>query len=370
LTRPLIVPKHLLNLLFAIASLSALASEPRVQLGPPEVVLHDRELGLRYFPDERISIIQTEPDCRVVVAAGISSYLLTGTRMEKLVSATTVLEKGGPGTFDNGYAGIAAVVRGARGELLAYYHAEDQEGLPPIPGGIPGFYCRIGLAVSNDNGQHFEKRGPILSAHSPKNPAGRPDQGIGEPCVLALPGGEFLYAYYSSHERRGGNGVVICLARCRVAASLDVGAWRKYHEGKFTESGFGGLDTRVISGGEMADVLFPDVVFLPAQRRFLMIFCRHYWGSASPDDSSGFYAAFSDDGVQWPAASIQRIWAVPTIAALDCEVAWHPTLVIESSEPDEIKGWLYYGYSERWGHRAPGTPHYLARRRASIIWPR
>ncbi len=116
----------------------------KVVLGPPETVLADKALGLRAFPDGLLAVVRTQSDCRVLVAAGVSSVLLEGPKMGKFTSAATVLGKGKAGEFDNGYAGVSAVVRARTGELLAFYHAEDQEGMATIGGGIPGFYWGSG----------------------------------------------------------------------------------------------------------------------------------------------------------------------------------------------------------------------------------
>ena len=51
------------------------------------------------------------------------------------------------------------------------------------PEAIPGFYCRVGLAVSRDDGTTFVKRGPILTGQLSKIAGGRFDQGVGEPCA-------------------------------------------------------------------------------------------------------------------------------------------------------------------------------------------
>jgi hypothetical protein len=338
----------------------------RVELGPQETVLADGALGLRYFPDERLAVIRTNPDCRVLVAAGVASYLLDGPELGKFTKATKVLEKGPAGAFDNGYAGITAAVRAPSGELLAFYHAEDQEQMATVGNGIPGFYCSVALAVSPDDGRTFEKRGPILSGQLPKDPKGRGDQGVGEPWVFAVPKGEFLYAYYTAHERVDGRGVQICMARCPLAEALQPGAWKKFYEGGFTEPGLGGKDTPVmISGQKRADALFPHVVFLPALRQFMMTFCLNVWREGSKPEHSGFYAAFSDDGLHWPRERLQQLWKVPVIAALGREVAWHPTFV--PAGDSGTRGWLYYGYSASWGHQPPHKPHYLVRRPVAIV---
>ena len=60
------------------AVLHAADSSSRIELGPPETVLANHALGLRYFPDERLAVVRTKTDCRVIVAAGVSSFLQEG----------------------------------------------------------------------------------------------------------------------------------------------------------------------------------------------------------------------------------------------------------------------------------------------------
>jgi hypothetical protein len=350
--------------------MAAADNSSRITLGPPETVLADQAFGLRAFPDGRLAVVRTKPDCRVILAAGVSSTLLEGSAMGKFTKAMTVLERGKAGEFDNGYAGINSVWRARSGELLALYHAEDQEGMETVGGGIPGFFCRVALAASHDDGLTFEKRGPVLSSQSPKNPKGPPDQGVGEPWLLAEPKGEYLYAYYTSHERADGRSVDIGLARCRVGDALQPEAWQKFHADSFDEPGLAGKDTPVLTSSQRdADVLLPQVVFIPERHEFMMIFCLNAWREGGNANRSGFYVAFSPDGIHWPgerqpAEQRQLIWKVPVVAREGFEVAWHPTFI-----PDEVggtRGWLYYGYSERWGWKPPDKPHYLVRRRLEI----
>jgi len=333
-------------------------------LGEPEVVLTNGQYGLKYFPDERLAVIRTKPDCRVIIAAGVRSVLLEGKTMETLGLPKDVLLPGKAGEFDSGYAGISGVWRVPSGELLAIYHAEDHEGMKRNDAGIPGFYCRIAFAVSNNDGLTFEKRGRILSGQLAKVAGGRFDQGVGEPCLVAEPAGKFLYVYYSSHEPIEGRGVQICLARCPVADAMKPGGWQKFHAGGFGEPGLGGRDTPVVSSGAaQTDALFPHVVYVPALRQFVMLFCMNAWRERDRPDRSGFYVAFSDDGIRWPRERMQQIWKTPVIAVIGRQVAWHPTLILDrQTKETEIKGWVYYGYSEIWGHRPPHKPHYLMRR--------
>jgi hypothetical protein len=102
------------------------------------------------------------------------------------------------------------------------------------------------------------------------------------------------------------------------------------------------------------------VVFLPARRQFVMMFCVNAWREGGKPERSGIYAAFSDDGIHWPPERRQQIWRVPVIAAIGREVAWHPTFV--PNEGGGPRGWLYCGYSQNWGDQLPHVPHYMVRR--------
>ncbi|MCX6910034.1 MAG: hypothetical protein NTY01_18605 [Verrucomicrobia bacterium] len=335
-----------------------------VELGKPETLLADRQHGLRYFPDELTVIVRTNPNYRVLLAASIRTVLLEGDSMTRLAPPRDVLLPGKAGEFDNGYAGISGAWRAPSGELLAIYHAEDQEGMPRNKEGIPGFYCRVALAVSRDDGATFEKRGPFLTGQWAKVADGRFDQGVGDPCLFAEPGGEFLYCYYTSHEPVGGRSATICTARCPVADAMKPDAWRKFFEGGFTEPGLGGRDTPVMTSGlPDACAIFPQVTYVPALRQFVMFFCVSAWLESEKQGRSGIYAAFSDDGIRWPRARTQQIWKVPTIPVIGREIAWHATLALDDPVSSSLVGWLYYSYSESWGHKPPQKPHYFMRRR-------
>lgn len=335
-----------------------------VGLGPPEMLLTDGQHGLHYFPDELTVIVRTNPLYRVLLAAGIRTVLLEGDSMARLALPRDVLLPGKAGEFDNGYAGISGAWHAPSGEVLAIYHAEDQEGMPRNKEDIPGFYCRVALAVSRDNGATFEKRGPILDGQVAKVAGGRFDQGVGDPCLFAEPGGEFLYCYYTSHEPVGGRGVTICMARCPVTDAMKLDAWRKYFDGGFTEPGLGGRDTPVVtSGARDACVVFPQVTYVPALRQFVMLFCMSAWLEGEKPGRSGVYVAFSDDGIRWPRERMQQIWKAPTIPVIGREIAWHMTLVLDEPVISSLAGWLYYSYSKSWGHKPPHKPHYFMRRR-------
>jgi hypothetical protein len=331
-------------------------------LGKREVILGSGQYGLKYFPDECLVFVQTKPPIRVLMAAGISTSLLEGRDMKSLVRRGEVLKPGRPGSFDNGYAGIAGVVRDPRtGQLFAFYHAEDHESMRPIPGGIPGFYCCIALAVSNNNGTSFRKLGPVITGSRPKDVNGRSDQGCGDLCVVPDADHRYVYVYYCDHSRIDNRGVQICMARCPIEDVGRTDRWQKYYQGVFDRPGLGGKDTPVMSAQAMrADAIFPQVTFVRELQRYIMVFNITVYREFSQEaklEQSGMYIASSHDGIHWSKPTqLIRIRSIATIAR---EVGWHPTLLLSAVEGGSVNGWLYYSYSESWGHKAPQTPHYL-----------
>lgn len=365
--------RSLLFLTFVLAASVAWADPPTASAVPPgrivatlgkrETILESGQYGLKYFPDECLAFVQTTPPIRVLMAASVSSYLLEGRDMKSLVPRGQALKPGAPGSFDNGYAGIGGVARDpGTGELLGFYHAEDHEGLPMIPGGIPGFYCCIALAASNDNGASFRKLGPVITGSRPKDLKGRSDQGCGDMCVVADADNRYLYVFYCDHSRIDNRGVQICIARCPLKDAGRTDHWRKYYNGTFDEPGLGGKETPIVSAQSMrADTIFPQVSFIKKLNRYVMVFSilayKELPNNAQPEQS-GMYMAYSCDGIHWSKPTqVIRIHSIPT--GLGKEIGWHPALFLSTVEGGSAKGWLYYSYSESWGHKPPQKPHYL-----------
>jgi hypothetical protein len=365
--------------MIAIPMLCAMLSQPRsraggdsgaappgvtAQLGDLKVLLHDGQHSLRYFPDTALSILSSKPEWRVLMVAGRSTYLMTGKGMDSLAPAAEVLTPGGPGSYDNGYAGIGGAYADEKtGAVLALYHAEDQEDMRTLPGGIPGFYASIALAVSTDGGGSFAKQGPVITADQAKDPMGPPDQGAGEVALTPDATGEYLYAYYCDHSRPDNRGAQICLARGRIADGGRPGTWRKYYQGTFSQPGLGGRDTPVMSAQSIgADATFPHVVWLPEAGVYLMTFCINVYRefATGRPEKSGMYLAASRDGIHWGEPTL--LFSAYVVTHPGYEVAWHPTLVLSGKQGDGFSGWLYYSYSERFGHVEPERPHYLVGR--------
>jgi len=242
-------------------ALSPVSRAPtETKLGPQTVLLGHGQLGLKYFPDGNVSSLRPTPEyaCRMVVPVGVRSYLVEGRSFGELIKATKVLGPGKAGQFDNGYAGISSVHYRRDGKLYGFYHAEDQEDMPPIGGGVgvPGFYCSVAMAVSEDEGRSWQKLGQAITSAKSRNWVAFPnqaDRGCGEVGVAPRRDGKYLLAYYTEHSRMEGRGVQICMARAAITEDVALlpGAWRKYRLGRFDQPGIGGLDTPVLSVAHM-----------------------------------------------------------------------------------------------------------------------
>lgn len=342
-----------------------------VQLGAREVLLKHGQLGLKYFPDGAVSVLPRTAGaaCRLIVPVGIWTFLVEGKSLAELVKAAKVLSPGKPGEFDNGYAGISSVYRHGDGRLYGFYHAEDQEDMPAIGGGVPGFFCSVGMAFSEDDGCSWRKLGQAITSAKPKDWTAfpnQPDRGAGEVGAVASRDGNHLLAYYTEHSRMEGRGVQICLARAEIANRPPLpGAWRKYRHGRFDQPGIGGLDTPVLSAAHMdsADAAFPHVSYSKHLGCYVMVFNVNVWKEYVEKgrtlDKSGIYVAYSTDGVRW--SNPQMLVRDYAVSQTGKSVSWHPAIVWRS--PDHHGGWLVYSHSEKWGHaHLGGTPHYMVRR--------
>ena len=346
------------------AEATAAVESVSVRVGEQKTVLARGALGLSYFPDMAVVPIAAEPTFTLLVTATVSTYRLTGATLFDLSSAVKVLGPGAAGQFDNGYAGISGTYRDPSGKLYAFYHAEDQENMPLIPGTrIPGFYARIGVATSRDAGRSWEKLGPAISSAKPKEYLafdGQADRGAAEPGVLLDTEGRYLYLYYDDHARVGGRGVQISVARADLQAGPPLpGAFFKYHAGSFSEPGIGGADSVIISGSnfDAGDAMLPHPTYSAYLQRYVMVFnidVYREWQNGRPATQSGFYLAYSDDAVNWSAPEL--LFVDNTVPVNGRSLSWEGSLVWDDER--QRTGWLVYGYSESWPR-----PHYMVARR-------
>lgn len=343
---------------------TSLDTLPSIEVGEPMTLLKDGELGLSFFPDQGTSIIQRKP-LQLMITARDSSYILQGPVLQHLTTATKVLGPGGPGEFDNGYAGMSAVIR-LGSTYYGFYHAEDHEGMPALPGGIPGFYASVGVTRSDD-GVTWRKLGQALTSSQPKSWVAYPnqgDRGAGEPGAIVSKDGRYVYLYYTEHSRVQGRGVDICVARSELSNGPPLpGTFKKYYQGSFSEPGVGGRDTPVITakGFPSANALEGHVTYSRKAGRYLMVFGIDAYQermSGAPPTNSGLYAAWSEDGLGWsPPRKLVADQAVPQPGK---SLSWEGSLLFD--DETGTNGMLVYGYTPSWGT----VPHYMVARRVMI----
>ena len=180
--------------------------------------------------------------------------------------------------------------------------------MPPIGGGIPGFYCRVFLASSADGGSNWQKLGPVIQSSKPKDWTafkGQADRGSGDPGLVADKNGKFVYIYYTEHSRVDNRGVQICMARAALDGNDSFGlVFYKYYNGAFGEPGIGGKDTPLFSlpGGSTAETEEGHVAYSPFLKKYIMTLGVDYWQEFVKNTGlarSGLYISYSDDGVKW-----------------------------------------------------------------------
>lgn len=350
-----------------------------VQLGAPEVLLKDGQLGLRYFPDGAVSVLAptSQSPFRMILPVGNRTYLVEGQSLDRLTQGAEVLTPGKAGEFDNGYAGISSVYNGGNGKLYGFYHAEDHQDMPAIGGGVPGFFCSVGAAVSEDEGRSWRKLGQVITSAKPKNWTAFPDQpdrGAGEVSVVPSHDRKYLLAYYTEHSRMENRGVQICMARTDISSKPPLpGTWRKYRDNHFDQPGIGGLDTPILSASHLddADAVFPQVSYSEYLGLYVMVFNINVWkeyaDKGRAQKKSGIYVAYSADAITW--SEPQMLVKDYAVCQTGKSVSWHPTIVW--GDVEHRQGWLVYSHSERWGHVLQGgTPHYMVGRRIRFMRPK
>jgi hypothetical protein len=339
-----------------------------VEMGEQKTVIPPSK-ELRYFPDEPVCVIKTDP-LTFTLVNGHATLLMSGASFEKAVPLGQVLGPGKKGEFDNGYAGISGIYHDdRRGELIAIYHAEDHEEMPKVPGNdVQGFYASMGLAVFSDDGRSFNKLGQILTGSLPKDPKtdvgrGGAAQGVGDASLCLGADGKYLFMYYMDLSRVDDRGCQVCMARCESSDGGRPGKWRKFYDGKFEEKGLGGRDTPVVKmKNKYEDAISPNVTYVAGLKKYVMVFGGIVYADipVKKAKTSGIYCTTSDDGVEW-ANPVLLFTGLP-IPLPNAELAARPGLVLNDTRQRLVTGWLYYAYSPKWGHTEKEPPHYMAGR--------
>lgn len=254
--------------------------EIKIELGNQERINFS---GITHYPDGHASFIKDSNGVKVWISAARDGYLVTGKSIESLdATSTRVIGPSGQETFDRNYAAPGSVILGKNpNELLMFYHGEYY---PNQPSTFP-FDAGIGIAISQDGGTTWEKKGQILNGMGKNTEANIPF-GAGQPSAIIKDNNILLY--YT--DWNGQYPDSIHLARAPIESNGMPGSWEKFNRGQFKNEGPNGPSTPVVfpPTGEGYAAL-PGVSFNTYLNQFVMVF----------EARGGFYLTTSNDGIGW-----------------------------------------------------------------------
>lgn len=358
--------------LWALPSFSEAADgKLTANVGPQSIVFPAGHHGLNYFPDEPISIINKNP-YQFLMTAGNSTVLMQGRTLESAVPVKQVLLPGDKSDFDNGYSGITSTVYDKKAKrLLAFYHAEDHVGMPKVSynKSIQGAYWSIGMAALNDGDSAFTKTGQILSPSVKKSDVTHEHQGIGDVCVIADATNTYLYAYFTDLTRKKQSfPASIGMARCRMADGAKRGSWMKYHNGRFNETGLGGMESPVVLPltAFPCDIFAPHVTYIRELKKYVMVCNVMVYSDHEKQraEKGGIYFCYSSDGIKW--SEPESLVVGHPVPYQGRKYVAHPHLLITRTTENRASGLLLHCYTPRWGTSAPNQPHHLAKRSITL----
>lgn len=248
----------------------------------------------------------------------------------------TLADPGGSVAFDqisiggSGWSHVSngTVYKHSSGLLLTTYHAEkDQDG--------ENFWTNLGLAKSEDDGATWTDLGLIATPNIPYNASGTNTIDMGGGARLAVNGNYFQIWF--KDQMADGSYVYIATARALIseviaaAGSGTVSAWKKYHNGGWTEDGIGGESSPLEPGNPNTGWI--SVAWNTAASKWFLV-----GTDLSIVGDSNLYFLESPDGLQW---SWRRI--------IDSEAGGtpYPSLIGTGDDPSILGStfYVYYVYS-------------------------
>jgi hypothetical protein len=220
--------------------------------------------------------------------------------------------------FDLNYAAPGSVLQDPTrppGNLMMIYEAENH-----CPGAVYQFpfYVTVGFMRSSDNGKTWpqpvdtELGGPdryaVLKASAPEpTTPENPQIALGDGLPSAFVDGTILYVPYSFINGSAGDGLVR-VARAPLGGSGPL-TFSKWHDGSFSETGIGGLDSGVLpSKGCNGYQINPEISYNDALGLYLMSFvCVSF-----QKDQQGVFQPYEGAWYFSTATSLDRQnWAAP-----------------------------------------------------------
>ena len=282
--------------------------------------------GLDYFPDGTLGILKNGRDV-VIFASNNAIARLKGqfdSPFEKIDPGVTLEQPkqpydyvgGGPIYFDKQF-----------NILILSYHAEDRTR------GLKKFFSRLGLAYSQNKGQHFRDAGKYITIQKGITRKGIENIEISGGALV--PGRKYLYVYYTDYTKMGKRRLAVARAPINktIAAAQkgEISQFRKYYKGKFSEPGLGGKFTSLIRSQKLS---WPHVIYNEYLKKFTLVYTI----------SQQLFLSFSSDGINW-----ENPVPIITTKKNSKEEFFYPTLLSLRDDPVFAAGkefWIYYTRSQ------------------------
>ena len=312
--------------------------------GSPTFTVGDREtiatkaqrdvLGLKWFPDGNLGIVQTTGQrIQFYGANGASPVRVTGTpkdplqKVEPVTIATT-------NTHFRYLAGGPAYRDPSSQRLFLFYHAEIHRGTSQ------NFYSVIGLSVQADaDGLAFQDLGPIFTPNIPDAHAPNIVEICGAPYIIR-DGYFYVYArdVISDGHPRENN---LSVARASVAEVIQAGlagrpaTWAKWNGTAFSEPAIGGCSAPLETGNP--GTRWMDITYNTALQKYVMVVAV----DTSPKTVE-LFVTWSDDGITWAERK--------KLVTEDGE-SFYPSIVGFEDAPRQTGPhfYVYYIFSEKGG---------------------
>lgn len=239
--------------------------------------------GLQWYPDGHVSFIKMpNNELRFWIAGLQSGYMTTGESINALTKAEKVIGPSRTEDFDRNYAAPGSVIPGKNeNELLMFYHGEYH---PKQPTSFP-FKAGVGLAISQDGGKTWERKGQVIKGNNDKIEKDKPS-GAGQPSAIIID--NYIFLYYIDWNSEYPD--AIHLARAPINTDGMPGSWEKYSKGSFKDKEADDLSSPVVFPPEgQGYAALPGVSWNKYLNKFLMVF----------EARDGFYVTTSSDGINW-----------------------------------------------------------------------
>jgi hypothetical protein len=311
-------------------------------------------LDLENWPDMSLGVRKLAADQHRFITSNSTEIAVTdGTLDDPVAAGVTdahIIIGGKPAMYDYAAGGEVYTDLTSPDLMIMIYHAEQWAN-----GNERNFYATLNLAVSTDDGGSWQHLGQIVTpAASYQAWLDRPQRES-----IALAGGTFalvedqgvryFYVYFDDDEQRPGGGPM-SVARAPVddvinaAGSGGTVPWFKYHEGRWSQPGVGGLSTAVFTdpGSQVHWPYFPGVSYNSYLGQYIMVTSTSR-ASSDEDVSTQLRISFSHDGLHWSPSEL--------IAQATPDELMYPSIIGTGDDP-LVSGrsfFVYYIRSELGG---------------------